>query len=71
MRERTRERKESAREREGGGVKVVCHSARISSENYFTVANYVNHRHNSITLKLKKNWSSSCYIYEFVMFNQS
>ena len=41
MRQRERER-DGERER----VKVVCHSARISCENNFAVANYVNHRHN-------------------------
>lgn len=41
MRQRERGGGERGRER----VKVVCHSARISCENNFAVANYVNHRH--------------------------
>lgn len=32
-------------------VAVVCHSARISSENNFAVANYVNQGHDSVSLK--------------------
>lgn len=32
-------------------VAVVCHSARISTENNFTVTNYVNQEHNSVSPK--------------------
>lgn len=32
-------------------VAVICHSARISSENIFTVTNYVNQGCDSVSLK--------------------